>query len=83
MYYHTALFADAVKELSLAVNGGLTDTGDKVEAIELVPNAPRIAEIYFTYALALVEGGSLRRDFAGRADGADAASPPTIFPWPM
>ncbi len=57
MDYQTGLFADAVKELSLAVNGGTTDAGDKVEAIELVPNAPRIAEIYFTYALALAKVG--------------------------
>lgn len=57
MYYRTALFQEAVKELGLAVNGGLSDTGDKVEPIELVPNAPRIAEIYFTYALALSKLG--------------------------
>jgi tetratricopeptide (TPR) repeat protein len=57
MDYHTALFADAVKELSLAVNGGVTDTGDKVAPIQLVPNAPRISEIYFTYALALARAG--------------------------
>lgn len=57
MYFRTALFADAVKELSLAVNGGMTDAGQKVQPIELVPNAPRIAEIYFTYALALSKVG--------------------------
>lgn len=57
MDYHTALFADAVKELSLAVNGGVADTGEKVSPIELVPNAPRVAEIYFTYALALAKVG--------------------------
>jgi tetratricopeptide (TPR) repeat protein len=57
MYYRTALFSDAVKELGLAVNGGITDAGVKVDPIELVPNAPRIAEIYFTYALALSKLG--------------------------
>jgi tetratricopeptide (TPR) repeat protein len=57
MYYRTALFADAVNELTLAVKGGVTQTGDKVEPIELVPNAPRISEIYFTYALALAKVG--------------------------
>jgi tetratricopeptide (TPR) repeat protein len=57
MYYRTALFEDAIKELGLAVNGGLSDLGDKVEPIELTPNAPRIAEIYFTYALALSKMG--------------------------
>ena len=57
MYYHTALFSDAVKELAIAVNGGITDAGQKVDRIELVPGAPRIAEIYFTYALALAKVG--------------------------
>ncbi len=57
MDYHTALFADAVRELNLAVNGGIADTGEKVQPIELVPNAPRIAEIYFVYALALAKVG--------------------------
>jgi tetratricopeptide (TPR) repeat protein len=57
MYYHTALFTDAVKELALAVNGGIADTGQKVEPIELVPGAPRISEIYFTFALALAKVG--------------------------
>ena len=53
MYFRTALFEEAVKELSLAVKGGLSDTGEQVEPIELAPNSPRIAEIFFTYALAL------------------------------
>jgi tetratricopeptide (TPR) repeat protein len=53
MLFRTALFEEAVKELSLAVSGGLADTGEQVEPIELTPNSPRIAEIYFTYALAL------------------------------
>jgi tetratricopeptide (TPR) repeat protein len=53
MYYRTALFEEALKELGLAVNGGLAQDGAQVEAIELTPGSPRIAEIYFTYALAL------------------------------
>jgi tetratricopeptide (TPR) repeat protein len=57
MYFRTALFEQAVKELSLAVQGGLADTGARVEPIELTPNSPRIAEIYFTYALALSKIG--------------------------
>ena len=57
MDYHNALFADAVKELTLAVHGGITDDGHTVEAIQLVPNAPRISEIYFTFALALAKVG--------------------------
>lgn len=58
MQYHNALFSDAVKELGLAVNGGTADDGSKVEPIELVPNSPRIAEIYFTYALTLAKVGN-------------------------
>jgi tetratricopeptide (TPR) repeat protein len=57
MYFRTALFDDAARELGLAVNGGTTDGGEKVERIELVPNAPRVAEIYFTYALVLSKVG--------------------------
>ena len=57
MDYKNALFSDAVKELELAVKGGLTGDGHKVEALELVPGSPRIAEIYFTYALALAKVG--------------------------
>jgi tetratricopeptide (TPR) repeat protein len=57
MDYQNGLFTDAVKELSLAVQGGMSEDGHKVIAIELVPNAPRIAEIYFTYALVLAKAG--------------------------
>ena len=83
MYYRTALFEDAVKELTLAVNGGLSDTGDKVEPIDLAPNAPRIAEIYFTYALALSKVGRCGETSAGRADWCNPASPPMRFRSPM
>ena len=41
----------------MAVNGGATDTGQKVSPIQLTPGSPRIAEIYFTYALALAKVG--------------------------
>jgi tetratricopeptide (TPR) repeat protein len=57
MDYHNALFVDAVKELALAVNGGTTDKGQKVVPVQLVPGYPRIAEIYFTYAMALAKVG--------------------------
>lgn len=57
MYYHTALFTDAATELGLAVNGGITADGVKVESLELVPNDARIAEIYFTYAIVLSKLG--------------------------
>jgi tetratricopeptide (TPR) repeat protein len=57
MLFRTALFEDAVRELDLAIRGGLMETGVQVEPIELVPDSPRIAEIYFTYALALSKVG--------------------------
>ncbi len=53
MYYHNADWANAVKELSLAVNGGVTDDGNKVDAISLNPGDPLISEYYFTDALVL------------------------------
>jgi tetratricopeptide (TPR) repeat protein len=52
MYYRNVLWPDAAEQLSLAVNGGLTKDGVKVEGLQLVPNA-RIAEYYYTYGLAL------------------------------
>jgi len=57
MYFYNAFYADAVKELSLAINGGFTDDGQKVEGVELIPNSPRLAEIYYTYASALAKVG--------------------------
>jgi hypothetical protein len=57
MDYHNALFSDAVKELELAVKGGTTDGGATVAPIQLTPGSPRIAEIFFTYALALAKVG--------------------------
>ena len=52
MYYRNALWPDAVKELTLVVNGGFTDDGQQINAIQLMPDA-RIAEYYFTYGLVL------------------------------
>jgi tetratricopeptide (TPR) repeat protein len=51
MYYRNLYWREAVKELGYVVNGGLTDDGVKIDAINLVPDA-RIAEYYFTYGLA-------------------------------
>ncbi|NOT06112.1 MAG: tetratricopeptide repeat protein [Anaerolineales bacterium] len=53
MYYRNAYFEDAVRELGYVINGGLTEEGVQMELINLTPNAPRIAEYYFTYGLAL------------------------------
>lgn len=55
MYYKNNLWPDAIKELDLAINGGLTADGLKVEPAQLIPNSPRIAEYYFTYALVLAK----------------------------
>ena len=52
MYYRNLHWPEAVAELSLVVNGGLTEEGERIEAIQLVPDT-RIAEYYFTYGLAL------------------------------
>lgn len=57
MYYHNALFPQAVKELELAAKGGAAETGEQVTPIQLVDGSPSIAEIYFTYALALAKVG--------------------------
>jgi tetratricopeptide (TPR) repeat protein len=52
MYYRNLYWAEAIDELSFVVNGGITDDGEQIEAISLVPDT-RIAEYYFTYGLAL------------------------------
>jgi tetratricopeptide (TPR) repeat protein len=53
MYYHNLLWRDALQQLSLVVNGGTAPEGEAIDAMELVPNSPRLAEYYFTYGLAL------------------------------
>ncbi len=53
MYYRNAYWPDAVEQLSYVVKGGLTEDGVQLDAIQLVPNSPRVAEYYFTYGLAL------------------------------
>lgn len=55
MYYYNGYRPEAVKELSLAINGGMSEDGHKVDPVQLVPNSPRIAEYYFTYALVLAK----------------------------
>ena len=52
MYYRNLLWPEAVDQLELVVNGGFTDDGERIEPINLIPDA-RIAEYYFTYGLAL------------------------------
>lgn len=52
MFYRNFLYQDAVKQLSLAVNGGQTDNGFPIKGLPLTTDS-RIAEYYFTYGLAL------------------------------
>ena len=53
MLYRNSYWTEAITELGYVVNGGVTENGDKIEAINLVPNDPRTAEYYATYGLAL------------------------------
>jgi tetratricopeptide (TPR) repeat protein len=52
MYYRNLYWAESIVELGYVVKGGVTEDGEVIEAINLVPDA-RIAEYYFTYGLAL------------------------------
>jgi tetratricopeptide (TPR) repeat protein len=52
MFYRDDYWAEAIVELGYVVNGGVTEDGQRIEPINLVPDA-RIAEYYFTYGLAL------------------------------
>jgi tetratricopeptide (TPR) repeat protein len=52
MLYHTADWSEAAVQLGLAISGGRTSDGNVIESIPLAPDS-RIAEYYFTYALAL------------------------------
>jgi hypothetical protein len=53
MYYRNAYWPEAVEQLAFVIKGGLSPEGAQLDAINLVPNAPRVAEYYFTYGLAL------------------------------
>ncbi|GAB4544783.1 MAG: hypothetical protein Fur002_18300 [Anaerolineales bacterium] len=52
MYYRNLYWREAAQQLGYVVNGGMTDTGEVIDAVNLIPDA-RIAEYYFTYGLAL------------------------------
>ena len=52
MYYRNLYWPEAVVELGYVVNGGFTEDGHQINAINLIPDA-RIAEYYFTFGLAL------------------------------
>ena len=52
MYYRNFKYEEAVKQLSLAIDGGTNEDGFPVKPIGLNDD-PRIAEFFFTYGLAL------------------------------
>ncbi|HEY3312400.1 MAG TPA: tetratricopeptide repeat protein [Anaerolineales bacterium] len=54
MYYRNLKWPEAAAELNLVVNGGKDPDGVELKPLELVANAPRIAEYHFTYGLVLV-----------------------------
>ena len=53
MLYRDSYWNEAVVELGYVVNGGVTEGGQQIFSMELVPDAPRVAEYYFTYGLVL------------------------------
>ena len=56
MLYHTADWSEAAVQLGLAINGGRTAEGDVIESIPLTTDT-RVAEYYYTFALALARLG--------------------------
>lgn len=53
MYYKNLQWPEAIQELTLAINGGMTEDGQKIKGLTLVSNDIRLAEYYYTYGLAL------------------------------
>jgi tetratricopeptide (TPR) repeat protein len=57
MYYRNGENENAINELRLAVQGGLTEDGVVVQGLPLDdPNDDRVVEFYYTYGLALAKG---------------------------
>jgi tetratricopeptide (TPR) repeat protein len=54
MYYRNLQYPEAIDQLSLLVNGGKTEDGQDIAAVQLGAE-PRIAEYYYIYGLALVK----------------------------
>ena len=48
---------EAIEQLRLAIFGGAADDGSPIEGLPLVGNDIRLAEIYYTYGLALARTG--------------------------
>jgi len=53
MYYRNSYWTESITELGYVVDGGITEDGQQIESITLVPNDSRTAEYYATYGLAL------------------------------
>lgn len=53
MLFSDSYWNDAAIQLGYVVNGGVTEDGQQIQALELVPDAPRTAEYYYTYGLVL------------------------------
>ena len=53
MYYYNAYWEKSAAELVYVVKGGVTKDGKQLNAMNLVPDASRLAEYYFIYGLAL------------------------------
>lgn len=57
MYYYNFQWDLAVKELRLAILGGVLEDGQDVKGLPLTGGDVRLAEIYYTYAAALARTG--------------------------
>lgn len=57
MYYKNNDFDNAIQSLALAVQGGVTETGEEVQGIPLDPGDPVVIEFYSTYGLSLAKTG--------------------------
>lgn len=66
MYYKAGDYESAIQELSLAIQGGVTEEGESVEGIPLDPGDTIVLEFYYMYGLALAKQGecSLATDIA-------------------
>jgi tetratricopeptide (TPR) repeat protein len=53
MLFSDSYWNDAAVQLGYVVNGGVTDDGQQITALELTPDSPRVAEYYWTYGQVL------------------------------
>jgi tetratricopeptide (TPR) repeat protein len=55
MYYHNAVYNEAIFQLELAIRGGTAEEGTFVEGLPLNPADARVVEFYYTFGLALAK----------------------------